>query len=72
MLAVVTDFRGVSITAAQQITEAFGLPVLEVIPVIQTFADRRTRKKRLVWATVSCLVATVVVSGAILVYRYRM
>ena len=72
LLAVVTDFRGVSITAPQQITEAFGLPVLEVIPVIQTFADRRTRKKRLVWATVSCLVATVVVSGAILVYRYRM
>ena len=72
LLAVVTDFLGVSITAPQQITEAFGLPVLEVIPVIQTFADRRTRRKRLVWATVSCLVATVVASGAILVYRYRM
>src|ERR1035437_2687199 len=72
LLALVTDFLGVSITAPQQITEAFGLPVLEVIPVIQTYADRRTRKKRLVWATVSCLLAGVLASGAILVYRFRM
>ena len=70
-LALVTDFLGVSITAPQQITEAFGLPVLEVIPVIQTYADRRTRKKRLVWATVSCLLATILASCAILIYRYR-
>ena len=50
LLALVTDFLGVSITSPQQITEAFGLPVLEVIPVIHTFTDQRTRKKRLMWA----------------------
>ena len=72
LLALVTDFLGVSITAPQQITEAFGLPVLEVIPVIQTYTDRRIRKKRLVWATVSCVLATVLASCAILVYRFRM
>ena len=71
LLALVTDFLGVSITAPQQITEAFGLPVLEVIPVIQTYTDRRTRKKRLVWATASCLLATILASGAILIFRYR-
>ena len=72
LLALVTDFLGISITAPQQITEAVGLPVLEVIPVIQTYTDRRTRKKRLVWATVSCVLATILASCAILVYRYRM
>jgi polysaccharide chain length determinant protein (PEP-CTERM system associated) len=71
LLALVTDFFGVSITAPQQITEAFGIPVLEVIPVIQTFTDRRIRKRRLIWATVSCLVATVLASCAILIYRFR-
>jgi polysaccharide chain length determinant protein (PEP-CTERM system associated) len=71
LFALVTDFLGVSITAPQQITEAFGLPVLEVIPVIYTYTDRRTRKKRLVWATVSCLLAIILASCAILVYRYR-
>jgi polysaccharide chain length determinant protein (PEP-CTERM system associated) len=70
LLALVTDFLGVSITSAQQITEAFGLPVLEVIPVIRTYTDQRTRKKRLVWVTVSCVLATVA-SCAILIYRYR-
>jgi succinoglycan biosynthesis transport protein ExoP len=69
LLALVTDFLGVSITAPGQITEAFGIPVLEVIPVIQTFTDRRTRKRRLVWATVSCLVATILASCAILIYH---
>jgi polysaccharide chain length determinant protein (PEP-CTERM system associated) len=71
LLALVTDFLGVSITSPKQITEAFGIPVLEVIPVIHTYTDRRTRKKRLVWATVSCLLATIVASCAILIYRYR-
>lgn len=71
LLALVTDVLGVSITAPRQITEAFGIPVLEVIPVIQTFTDRRARKKKLVWATVSCLVATILVSCAILIYHNR-
>jgi len=71
VLALVTDFLGVSITTPQQITEAFGLPVLEVIPVIHTYTDQQTRKKRLVWLTVSCVLATVLASCAILIYRYR-
>jgi len=71
LLALVTDFLGVSITSPKQVTEAFGIPVLEVIPVIQTYTDRRTRKKRLVWGTVSCLVATILASCAFLIYRYR-
>jgi succinoglycan biosynthesis transport protein ExoP len=71
LLALVTDILGVTITAPKQITEAFGLPVLEVIPVIHTYTDWRTRKKRLVWATASCLLA-ILASGAILVYRYQM
>jgi polysaccharide chain length determinant protein (PEP-CTERM system associated) len=70
LLALVTDFLGVSITAPQQITEGFGLPVLEVIPVIQTYADRRTRKKKLVWAMVSCVLAAIMACAA-LIYRYR-
>jgi polysaccharide chain length determinant protein (PEP-CTERM system associated) len=72
LLALVTDFLGVSITSPQQITEGFGLPVLEVIPVIHTYADRRTRRKRLVWTAASCLAATLLASCAFLVYRFRM
>jgi polysaccharide chain length determinant protein (PEP-CTERM system associated) len=71
LLALVTDLLGVSITAPQQITEAFGLPVLEVIPVIYTYTDRRARNKRLVWVTVSCVLVTVLASCAILIYRNR-
>jgi hypothetical protein len=71
LLALITDFLGVSITSPKQITEAFGIPVLEVIPVIRTYTDRQILKKRLVWGTVSCLVATVLASCAFLIYRYR-
>jgi len=71
LLALVSDFLGISITAPQQITEAFGLPVLEVIPVIQTYTDQRMRKKRLVWATVSCLLVTILASCVFLIYRDR-
>jgi polysaccharide chain length determinant protein (PEP-CTERM system associated) len=70
-LALVTDFLGVSITAPKQITETFGLPVLEVIPVIHTYTDQRTRKKTLVWVTVSCVLVTALASCAILIYRNR-
>jgi len=71
LLALITDFLGMSITSPKQITEAFGIPVLEVIPVIRTYTDRRTLKRRLVWGTVSCLVATILASCAFLIYRYR-
>lgn len=71
LLALVTDFLGVSITSPKQVTESFGIPVLEVIPVIQTYSDQRTRRKRLLWATVSCVVASILASCAFLIYRYR-
>jgi len=60
-----------SITAPEQITEATGLSVLEVIPVIMTHIDKRRRKRRLIWGTVSGLVVTIAASGAFLIYRYN-
>jgi len=71
LLALLTEFLGMSITAPEQITEATGLSVLEVIPVIMTHIDRRRRKRRLIWGTVSGLVVTLAVSGAFLIYRYN-
>jgi polysaccharide chain length determinant protein (PEP-CTERM system associated) len=71
LLALLTEFLGMSITAPEQITEATGLAVLEVIPVIQTHADRRQRRKRLIWATVSGFAVTVFASGAFLFYHYN-
>jgi polysaccharide chain length determinant protein (PEP-CTERM system associated) len=56
LLALLTEFLGMSITAPEQITEATGLSVLEVIPVIMTHIDKRRRKRRLIWGTVSGLV----------------
>jgi uncharacterized protein involved in exopolysaccharide biosynthesis len=71
LLALLTEFLGMSITAPEQIAELSGVPVLEVIPVIQTHSDRRVRKKRLIWATASGIALTVLASGAFLLYRYR-
>ena len=71
LLALLTEFLGMSITAPEQITEATGLSVLEVIPVIMTHIDKRRRKRRLIWGTVSGLVVTIAASGAFLIYRYN-
>ena len=60
-----------SITTSEQITESTGIPVLEVIPVIQTYADRTVRRRRIIIATASMVVLTVLASGAVLVYYYR-
>jgi polysaccharide biosynthesis transport protein len=65
LLAIGTEFLGMSITAPEDVTAATGLPVLEVIPVIVTPLDRRIRRKRLfiagATAAVGCLaIATVV------------
>ena len=70
LLALVTEFLGMSITSPEQIVEASGIPVLEVIPVIQTRADRRTRRKRLVWAAASSIVMSLLGVCAFLLYRY--
>ncbi len=44
LAALMTELVGMSIIAPEQITTAVGLPVLEVIPIIQTQGDRRFRR----------------------------
>jgi len=71
LFALLSEFLGMSITTPEQITESTSIPVLEVIPVIQTQKDRNIRKQRLVWATASGLVVFVLASCAALIYHYR-
>jgi len=71
VLALVTESLGTSITSSEQIVEATGIPVLEVIPVIQTRADRRVRKRRLAWAAASSLVMSLLAVCAFLLYNFR-
>jgi polysaccharide chain length determinant protein (PEP-CTERM system associated) len=70
LLALITELFGMSITAPEQITAVSGFPVLEVIPVIQTHADKVNRKRRLLLATAS---AGLVALGccAVILYHYR-
>ena len=70
LLALVTEFLGMSITEPEQITVVSGLPVLEVIPIIRTHADRVVRKRRLLLSTVSAGVIALV-SCAALLYHFR-
>ena len=71
LLALVTEFLGMSITSPEQITAATGLPVLEVIPMIQTHADRLIRKRRIVVAAAATAVTGVLGCCALLLYHYR-
>ncbi len=71
ILALITEFLGMTITSAEQIVASCGIPVLEVIPNIQTVADRRTRRKRLVWAAASVVVAVLTLGGIVL-YRTQL
>ena len=71
LVALVSELMGMSITTAHQITDSTGIPVLEVIPVIQTFTDRRVRRRRIVLATVSGVVLALATTGAVLFYHYR-
>jgi len=71
VLALITEFIGISITSPDQMVEVSGIPVLEIIPVIETHIDRRLRRKRLLWATVSGLTLAVTACCAFLVYHYR-
>jgi succinoglycan biosynthesis transport protein ExoP len=68
LLAVGTEFLGISITSSEDLAGAVGFPVLEVIPIILTRADRRRRIRRMLLASASAAV-TVVAVGAILFYR---
>jgi uncharacterized protein involved in exopolysaccharide biosynthesis len=71
LLALVTEFLGMSITTPEQVVSATGTLVLEVIPVIRTQADQRARRRRLIVATASGVILTALVSGAVLFYHYR-
>ena len=71
LAAIASEFVGPVITAPEQITEISGMSVLEIIPNIETQADRR-HKKRVIWATGSGLAASIIASGAILLFHYRL
>jgi hypothetical protein len=70
LLALFSELLGASITSPEQITAATGLPVLEVIPIIQTHSDKIIRKRRSAWAA-AVAVASLVVGIAVLLYYYR-
>ena len=70
LLALATELMGMSITGIQDITEASGLPVLGLIPLIQTQGDRVMRRRRLIVAAASAMVV-VLVFGAVLFLRYH-
>jgi polysaccharide chain length determinant protein (PEP-CTERM system associated) len=71
LLALITEFLGISITSPDQILASGGVAVLAVIPIIQTGTDRILRKKRLIMTTASMVLMVVVVSCAYLVYRFH-
>jgi uncharacterized protein involved in exopolysaccharide biosynthesis len=69
-LAIGTELLGTTITTAEQVTASTGIPVLEVVPLIQTQAGRLRRKKRLILGAACGAVATVVAMFVMLFYRY--
>lgn len=71
MLALASEFLGMSITSSEQLTAYSGLPVLEVIPIITTHADRAVAKRRLRIAVISGVLVTFVTGCVILVLHYR-
>jgi succinoglycan biosynthesis transport protein ExoP len=71
LLALVTQFLGITITSPDQVAEATGLQVLEVIPVIRTRADKATLKRRMKLAAASGGVATVLAIAAALFLHFR-
>jgi uncharacterized protein involved in exopolysaccharide biosynthesis len=71
VLAVGTEFLGMSITSPQDVTDATGLAVLEVIPIIQTRVDQKQRRKWILVAAVSTMMVAVLAGGVVLFYHYR-
>jgi succinoglycan biosynthesis transport protein ExoP len=69
ILALATEFVGMSITSADHMMAVSGLPVLEVIPSIETRIDRLARRRRIFMATASSAVAALAL-GAFLAYHY--
>ena len=72
LLALATEFLGISITSSEQIVAASGIAVLEVIPIIRTRTEQLVLKKRIIAATVTSVLVTIVASCAFLLYRFRM
>ncbi len=70
LAALATELTGMSITGSEQITTAIGLPVLEVIPNIQTQADRRFRRRCTLAGAFSGLVV-VTVCCAVMMHHYH-
>lgn len=68
LLAVGTEVLGISITSPEDLSAAVGVPVLEVIPLILTRADRRRRTRRILITSASAF-ATLVAVCAILFFR---
>ena len=71
MLALMTEFLGLTITTAEQITATFGLPVLETIPVIQTKAEAGVARRRVIVAGCSAVLASVAVGVVFIAYKYN-
>ena len=68
LLAVASEFLGTSITSAADLSAAVAIPVLEVIPLIVTGADRRRKRRRMVLTSATAVV-TVLAICAVVVYR---
>lgn len=71
VFAFATELFAMSITSPEQMALATGLPVLEVIPIIRTHADKSVYKRRIRLAIASGAAVTVVVAVAVLVLYYR-
>jgi polysaccharide biosynthesis transport protein len=70
LLALVTEFLGMSVTSPDQISATTGLAVLEVIPVIRTHTDRLAMRRRMVLAGASVGVLGLACCAVVL-YHYR-
>jgi polysaccharide biosynthesis transport protein len=69
-LAIATEFLGMTITSAGDISSITGLDVLEVIPLIQTQIDISVQKKRLRMASVAAAVCVLLACASVL-YHFR-
>lgn len=70
MLAIVTELFETSISAPEHLADMNGIPMLEVIPIIETQIERRLRKRRLILASASGVLLSAVVSGAFLLRHF--
>lgn len=71
LAALVTELTGMSVTAPEQITAAVALPVLEVIPIIETRADRRFRRRCTLLGAMSGVAAAAVCFTAVIHHYHK-